>query len=95
MSTQQRARLAALTAILAFGFAAPALADAMPHPEAQQSVLHKAKGLHPAARMTVAPTGCNGAGQPFCDAMMTPTPGWTGNVFKLSQDYPAKAPEDK
>jgi hypothetical protein len=28
----------------------------------------------------------------FPDAAMPPTPGWTGPVFRLSQDYPATAP---
>jgi hypothetical protein len=100
MSLHNCARLALLTAALAFAFATPAFADAMPHPEAQQHVTPppKAKGRHPAALMAMAPgavTGCNGAHQPFCDAMMAPTPGWTGNVFKLSQDYPASAPQDE
>lgn len=31
---------------------------------------------------------------PFRDALMPPTPGWTGNVFHLSQSYPATAPAD-
>src|SRR6201999_382389 len=100
MSFHNSARVAALAAVLALAFAAPAFADAMPHPEAQQHAAPppKAKGKHPAALMAMPPgavTGCNGPHQPFCDAMMAPTPGWTGNVFKLSQDYPSAAPQDQ
>ena len=38
---------------------------------------------------------CNTWNTPFCNAAMTPIPGWTGHVFKLSQDYPATVPADK
>ncbi len=35
---------------------------------------------------------CNTWNTPFCNALMTPPPGWPGHVFKLSQAYPASAP---
>jgi len=31
---------------------------------------------------------CNTPTTSFCDAMMPPIPGWTGHVFRLSQNYP-------
>jgi hypothetical protein len=35
---------------------------------------------------------CNTWNTPFCDAAMTPIPGWTGHVFRLSQTYPKVPP---
>lgn len=49
-------------------------------------VLHQPAGLRAAE--------CNTPTTPFCDALMKPTPGWTGHVFKLSQNYPKTAPKE-
>jgi len=37
---------------------------------------------------------CDTPTTPFCNALMKPTPDWTGHVFKLAQDYPSSAPAD-
>jgi hypothetical protein len=76
-----------------------AIADAMPHPEAQtQLTSTRAKSAKRPMLMAVPRSAstavCNGPGAPFCDALMPPTPGWSGNVFHLAQNYPASAPTD-
>ena len=44
------------------------------------------------ATMSTPGQPAGGAAFRFPDAAMPPTSGWTGPVFRLSQDYPAKAP---
>jgi hypothetical protein len=39
----------------------------------------------------VQQAACNTWNTPFCNALMPPTPGWTGHVFRLSQAYPQSA----
>ncbi len=46
------------------------------------------------AFLAVAASNCDRPTTPFCDALMTPLPGWTGHVFHLSQSYPKIAPRD-
>jgi hypothetical protein len=52
----------------------------------------KPKPAAPAAGIAAFTTGgCDTPTTPFCNALMPPTPGWKGHVFKLSQSYPASA----
>ncbi|TFI57293.1 hypothetical protein E2493_15590 [Sphingomonas parva] len=37
---------------------------------------------------------CDTPTTPFCDSTVALPAGWTGNVFKLAQDYPQQAPQD-
>lgn len=48
---------------------------------------------HASRAAAVVPPGfaadaCNTRTTPFCNAGQTPSPGWTGHVFRLSQNYP-------
>ncbi|HEY8696864.1 MAG TPA: hypothetical protein VIM02_04545 [Rhizomicrobium sp.] len=93
----RRAALAAACSV--FALSPAAMGGSMRHPEAQQHVTKlpaRKMAPHGAHMLAMAAPGdaCNGAGQPFCDALMDPTPGWTGQVFKLAQNYPATAPQD-
>lgn len=38
---------------------------------------------------------CNLANRAFCDATMSPPHSWTGNIFRLSQNYPKGIPADR
>jgi hypothetical protein len=68
-------------AALALGLAGSSQAQPQPAP--------------PAAGATAFTTGgCDTPTTAFCDALMPPTPGWKGHVFKLSQTYPASAPPE-
>ena len=45
--------------------------------------------FHPLASST-----CDQPQTPFCDALMQPPPGWSGHVFRLSQNFPGSPPND-
>jgi hypothetical protein len=54
-------------------------------------------GPSPSIAKDTVPANVKTCDQPttwFCDALMPPTPDWKGHVFKLAQNYPAKAPND-
>jgi hypothetical protein len=58
---------------------------------AAAGVMHpmaSSEAANPQALVSLSGT-CNTRATPFCNALMTPLPTWTGHVFKLSQDYPA------
>jgi len=42
----------------------------------------------------VGAPACNTPATPFCSSTIAPPPGWTGPLFKLSQDYPQTAAPD-
>ena len=72
-------------AALALGLAGASQAQPQPKPQPAP----------PAAGATAFTTGgCDTPTTAFCDALMPPTPGWKGHVFKLSQTYPASAPPE-
>ena len=50
-------------------------------------------GAQPATRAYLT-GGCDTPQTPFCDALMAPTPNWTGHVFRLSQNYPTATDPD-
>lgn len=54
----------------------------------------KAHPKTPPALPSFSTGGCDTPTTPFCDALMPPTPGWKGHVFRLSQSYPASATPD-
>jgi hypothetical protein len=75
----------AALAALALGLAGSSQAKTKPKP----------KPAAPAAgAMAFTTGGCDTPTTPFCNALMPPTPGWKGHVFKLSQGYPASAPPE-
>ena len=80
LNTYSRAALCAVSLIALM--AAPALAA------------HKTHMMKSGTPPGAAQGDCDTPTTPFCNAMMKPTPGWTGHVFHLAQDYPATVAPD-
>ncbi|HET9638006.1 MAG TPA: hypothetical protein VFP12_02250 [Allosphingosinicella sp.] len=85
--------------LLALATASAALVAGCRGPESNE-VQAEAQTEAPQAPAVPRVSLVNGSGQcdtpttPFCDAAVALPPGWTGNVFKLAQDFPANVPAD-
>jgi hypothetical protein len=71
--------------------------DAMttqPEPQASADAA-PTEAAQPRATLVADSGQCDTPTTPFCDSTVPLPPGWDGHVFKLAQNYPASAPEER